>query len=166
MRLMTVLLLLVLTLPVRAQLGQTLEQCATRYGQPTSIEGVPGSALTGYHYSSKDYLIVIYFTKIEGTGDEIAAKIVFHRVDTKVLADKEIETLLAANAENGQWTKAIPGWARDDGGKEFGLAANSDHVDLNPVGLAIEHSDYEVEAAKAQFTTIFPELDQTQTNSP
>ncbi len=83
MRLITALFLLSFLLPARAQLGQTVEQCAALYGKPAAIDGAPYPDTTAYHYKFKDYSIVIYFAQDKSLHVDslhaTAAKIIFQR---------------------------------------------------------------------------------------
>jgi hypothetical protein len=157
-----------LLLPAHAQLGQTVEDCETAYGKPTTIDGAADSATTAYHYKFKDYSIVIYFSKRPGGLSDLpatAAKVIYQRADKAALTNDEIRSLLEANAEEQQWTPSIPGWQRSDQAVAFGEDANSKHVDSAPVALMMEKSYYESQTVQAVYVNITPELPIPSTNS-
>jgi hypothetical protein len=104
--------------PCRAELGETMDQCIARYGQPvpqdTTPPGLPGKSVT---FKKNGYVIMVAFLK------GIAGFETIFKEDESELSDKEIEAILQADVAGGKWGKpeqlnlphAKEMWSRDDG---------------------------------------------------
>lgn len=117
---------------VHARLGETAEQCATRYGRPTSLSPslFDRDMIIGQYYKD-DISIRVYFE--EGRAGAIR----FNPIKT----DAQVQKLLDANAQASTW-KEIPHkryrkWSRSDGG------------DAEHVGVELLVRSGEAVAAKA-----------------
>ena len=90
------LVLVVSLLPVQARLGETLEQCTTRYGAVVTRESDPMN-VGDYKvlYKTNGYIIEVIFFNGK------AAHEVFGVLGGRALSDAELETLLGFESSNG-----------------------------------------------------------------
>src|ERR1700690_1327563 len=103
--------------PCHAELGETMDQCIARYGQPvpqvTTPPGLPGKSVS---FKKNGYVIMVAFLK------GIAGFETIFKEDESELSDKEIEAILQADNAGGKWgkpeqinSKNERGWSREDG---------------------------------------------------
>ena len=115
MRLVTLLFLLLLTLPARARLGETEDQSIARYGQPISVKDVDGeNDYRTLEFRKNGYFIMAYF--LNGK----CALLGLNKDDKSEFSDNEIQALLDDNSEGHAWAKNDTNstnreWDRDDG---------------------------------------------------
>jgi hypothetical protein len=99
-------------LPARARLGETQAKVTERYGKPTQVyRDVKGR--TGYIYRFDGYLVMVQYI------DGISHSEIYAKENDAELNEKELDSILAANASGEKWqeipnatmTKASgPGW--------------------------------------------------------
>jgi hypothetical protein len=114
--LLLVIALLSSALPSNARLGETLEQCVARYGNPVtpmdvadSSGGKKGQAI----FEKNGYSIAIAFL------GGISESEMFSKDDKSAFTDTEKDTILNANAENLRWSLSTEpsvndNWIRED----------------------------------------------------
>ena len=117
----------------QCRIGETLEECKTRYGKPVEIK--KDTAL----FFKNGMSVFAHF--IDGTVDQIT----YYRTDPKDTkkkicpSDAEVEILLQANAQNGPWKMEL---ARRNHAiwwnKDRGLAASRTPQELV---ISIHHPD-------------------------
>jgi len=123
-RILVLLALAALTLPAHARLGETVDQCIARYGQPVAQEDEPavpgeksaifeknGYAIWAFFLNGKCGMII--FLKIDRD------KTVGHKYMGLSMGDDELKTLLDASANSFPWIEADNAegkfWYRADG---------------------------------------------------
>jgi len=106
------LLLLISTMVLHARLGETEDQCITRYGHPLekiSVEGLPAEV-----FEKGDFLVCVEFLNAR------AASIAYFKRDHSAIDDDEKEVLRLIEGNNSPWIlkqQKSPDqfWARADG---------------------------------------------------
>jgi hypothetical protein len=101
----------ILTTAASARIGETLEQCRTRYGAEVKSSA---STATGYSFFSKNgFLISIQFT------DGKAAMLTFRKTTPgEAITPAQLDALLASNAGGSKWQadakSTFPSWQTED----------------------------------------------------
>lgn len=111
--------ILIIATPASARLGETPDQCSSRYGFSTGQVG----PFTMYHKSQ--VLIAVVF------AEGVSVKEVFAPEPNTKLSDAQISELLAANAGASRWTVsageyALRWYSRADGVASATLARNGE----------------------------------------
>jgi hypothetical protein len=99
--------------PLSARIGETLEQCAKRYGKATLVPvvydlGTQARELAYYNFQKSGIAIQIGF--LNGKASDLSFQHISppdHTVPARVFTQVEIDTLLAANSGGMHW-KNIP----------------------------------------------------------
>ncbi len=92
------LLFLVLTLPVRANLGETVEQCVARYGRPIGYSEANAQSPFGtVVFAAAGYKLTVFLI---GTT-EVGARIV--KDEGGAFTDTEQQNILAADSDGTPW---------------------------------------------------------------
>ena len=114
MRRLAFLLLILLSLPLRANLGETLTQCVTRYGRPSGYGEADAKVPFGkVVFSAAGYNLLIFLIKDVEVGARVS------KTDKSAFTDAEMKTIMDADATS-PWvttTSADPTclqWARGD----------------------------------------------------
>jgi hypothetical protein len=121
-----VVFLVLLTLPVRANLGDTVEQCVKRYGKPVGYtEAVPPSPFGTLGFVASGYTLVIFLSHNVEVGARVS------KTDKSALSDAEIKTIMDAETGAPWTTKESPDptcltWTRTD--KSTALYDKAKHV--------------------------------------
>ncbi len=109
-----VVLLVLVALPLRANLGESVEQCVKRYGKPTGYsEPSPKQPFGTLVFVAGDYTLVIFLLNNAEVGARVS------KSDKSVFSDAELKTVMEADAP-APWetTKssdpACLTWARAD----------------------------------------------------
>jgi hypothetical protein len=105
------------TVPSRARIGETWDQCIDRYDSPISdahIGVIQGSKEIVARFAKSGYFIDVVFL------DGISGSEIFRKIDRSEFTDLEKNTLLDANSGNEKWTRSTEPsvdeiWIRDDG---------------------------------------------------
>jgi hypothetical protein len=95
----TILFFLCLALPIQARLGETLEECIKRYGEPTGR----AEEDTIVSFNKGEFAITILF--VAGKAEWIVL-MKPGSVFAEKLTETEIKTLLEANGSGLKWTEA------------------------------------------------------------
>jgi hypothetical protein len=104
-----------LTMPAWARLGETEDQCVSRYGAAIkTIQAGEKGPYKSLIFLKNEYYLAVEF--IDGK----AGLIYFTKAGRPDLSDNEIQVLLDANSGGQKWTKSDqvsinPLWTRDDG---------------------------------------------------
>jgi hypothetical protein len=92
--------LMVAAIPSYAQLGDTMPQCISKYGEPVS-QGVTPPFVYGTSriFKSQNYLIMVVFI------NDVAAIVTINKKDKSAMSNEEMERILAKNTCRGSWNK-------------------------------------------------------------
>lgn len=96
--------------PAFANLGDSEEQAAERYGQPTKSGVQNKNGITNNVYKKGDYLVLIQFLKRRSLAES------YTREDQRDFSEKELSAFLEANSNGQAWQKDPEGlaWERSD----------------------------------------------------
>ena len=114
-----VVLLVLLTLPLRANLGETVEQCVKRYGKPTGYsEPSPKLPFGTLVFVAGDYTLVIFLLNNAEVGARVS------KSDKSVFSEAELKTVMEADASTPWKTTASSDptsltWSRADKATAF-----------------------------------------------
>jgi len=110
-----IVLFVLLTLPLRANLGETVDQCVKRYGKPVgyseATDKFPFGTLV---FTAGAYTLVVFLLNNVEVGARVS------KVDKSAFADTEMKNIRAADSNASPWTpttSADPGslqWSRAD----------------------------------------------------
>ncbi len=111
----TFALLLLLTLPVRANLGDDVKQLVTRYGTPTTYsEATPTNPFGTIVFQAASYTLVVFLLNNVEVGARVS------KTDKSAFTDTERQTILSADVAGSQWL-SVPSndptclqWTRSD----------------------------------------------------
>src|ERR1700760_2462765 len=93
------LLLLLLMLPARANLGEPLKDCVQRYGSPVGYSEATGANPFGtVVFSAGPYTLVVFVLKNVEVGARVS------KTDKSAFADSELQNILNADTKPGPWT--------------------------------------------------------------
>ena len=88
-----VILLVLLTLPLRANLGESVEQCVKRYGKPTGYsEPSPKLPFGTLVFVAGDYTLVIFLLNNAEVGARVS------KSDKSVFSDAELKIVMGADS--------------------------------------------------------------------
>ena len=109
------ILLLILTLPARANLGETVEQCVARYGKPDGFtEANPKNPFGTVAFTAAGYTLVIFILN----DKEVGAR--FTKVDKSPFTDADMQNIMTADSASDAWTSTVSSdptclqWSRGD----------------------------------------------------
>jgi hypothetical protein len=88
-----------LTIPLRANLGETVEQCVARYGVPVgySEAGAKGPFGT-VAFTASGYTLVLFLLKNQEVGARVS------KIDKSAFTDAEMKNIMSADAGGSAWT--------------------------------------------------------------
>jgi hypothetical protein len=90
-----------LTLPLRANLGETTEQCAARYGVPVGYSEAGAKSPFGtVAFTATGYTLIIFLTH----GREVGARV--SKVDKSAFTNAEMKTIMDADSAGTPWVPA------------------------------------------------------------
>jgi hypothetical protein len=96
---LTLILLSILTIPVRANLGETVKQCLARYGQPMGYsEANDKSPFGTVGFTAGPYTLVVFLIDTTEVGARISKK------DKSAFTDAEMQAIMAADSNGSPWT--------------------------------------------------------------
>lgn len=114
------ILLLLLTIPTRANLGETMSQTIKRYGKPVGLsESNDKTPFDTLVFAAGPYNLVLFFTK---DSKEVGARV--SKIDKSAFTDAEMKTIMDADSlATDAWT-SVPSddptelqWSRGDKAK-------------------------------------------------
>ena len=104
-----------LTIPLRANLGETVEQCVTRYGAPIGYSEASAKSPFGtVAFAAAGYTLVVFLIKNKEVGARVS------KVDKSAFTDAEMKTIMTADSAGSPWTPTPSNdptclrWIRDD----------------------------------------------------
>jgi hypothetical protein len=106
---------LLLTLPLQANLGETVEQCVARYGKPAGFSEAGAKSPFGIlGFTAGNYTLVIFVLKNKEVGARVSKQ------DKSAFTDPEMQTIMNADSMGSGWTRAASDdptclqWKRED----------------------------------------------------
>jgi hypothetical protein len=109
------LFLVLLTLPVRANLGDTIAQCVTRYGTPDHFsEASPKNPFGTLIFTQGGYGLIVFLLNNVEVGARVSKK------DNSAFTDAELQTIMGADSSAAPWTStaspdpSCQAWTRAD----------------------------------------------------
>src|ERR1700733_6596016 len=115
------------TIPCRANLGDTIDECIARYGQRLPPSGVADPGKTGAEaalFTHDGYNFEVYL--LNGVvGCESISK-----ADNSLLSDEDKEKIVKMESAGGNWAKPVSAhgqiiWMRSDGGAIFSYISDT-----------------------------------------
>ena len=90
-----------LTIPLRANLGETIEQCVKRYGAPVGYsEAGPHAPFGTVVFSAAGYTLIVFVIKTKEVGARVS------KVDKSAFTDAEMKNIMGADTGGSAWTSA------------------------------------------------------------
>jgi len=109
------ILFLVLTIPLRANLGETVEQCVKRYGKPIVFsEASPKSPFGTLVFTATGYTLVVFLLDNKEVGARVS------KVDKTAFTPAEMQNIMGADSNGSAWTPTTSTdpsclqWSRSD----------------------------------------------------
>jgi hypothetical protein len=89
-----------LTIPLRANLGETVEQCVKRYGKPMGFSEASAKVPFGtLVFTSAGYTLIVFVINNKEVGARVS------KVDKSAFTDAEMKTIMDADADaTSPWT--------------------------------------------------------------
>ena len=102
-------------IPLRANLGETVEQCVARYGVPIGYsEANPKSPFGTVAFAAGGYTLVVFVLNNHEVGARVSKQ------NKSAFSDAELKTIMAADAGGSSWTSTTSpdptciSWTRSD----------------------------------------------------
>jgi len=87
-----------LTIPLRANLGETVEQCVKRYGKPIGFSEVGSKSPFGtLVFTATGYTLMVFLIKDKEVGARVS------KVDKSAFTDAEMKTIMGADSMDSPW---------------------------------------------------------------
>ena len=122
-----IILFSLLTIPLRANLGETVEQCVARYGKPIGYsEAGTKSPFGTVVFTSASYMLIVFVIHDKEVGARVS------KLDKSAFTDAEMKTIMDADSAGSPWTTTpsddptCSRWSRDD--KATVLYDKANHV--------------------------------------
>jgi hypothetical protein len=110
-----IVLLCLVTIPLRANIGETVPQCVARYGKPVGYSEPNASNPFGtLVFTASNYTLIIFLLN----GKEVGARV--SKQDKSAFTDAEMQNIMNANFSGTPWTSetsedpACLQWGRAD----------------------------------------------------
>jgi hypothetical protein len=111
-----ILLFVVLSLPLRANLGDTVEQCVKRYGKPIGFsEAGPTSPFGTMVFTAAKFTLIVFLLDTKEVGARVS------KTDKSAFTDDEMKTIMNADSDPAlPWTSgpspypSCLAWTRGD----------------------------------------------------
>jgi hypothetical protein len=110
-----VILFCLVAIPVRANLGESVEQCVKRYGKPIGFSEANGKLPFGtVDFTAGPYTLIVFLLNNKEVGARVSKK------DKSDFTDDEIKTIMDADAGGSAWTPTVSDvegcskWLRND----------------------------------------------------
>ena len=104
-----------LTVPLRANLGEKVEQCVARYGKPIGYSEANAKSPFGtVVFTATGYTLIIFLVHDKEVGARVS------KLDKSAFTDAEMQTILGADSAGSPWTPAASAdpaclrWTRGD----------------------------------------------------
>jgi hypothetical protein len=105
----------ILTIPVRANMGETTEQCVARYGRPVGYSEANAKSPFGtVAFTATGYTLIVFLIHNKEVGARVS------KLDKSAFTDAEMKTIMDADSAGSPWTSAPSDdptclrWTRDD----------------------------------------------------
>jgi hypothetical protein len=110
-----IVLFSLLTIPLRANLGETVEQCVARYGRPIGYSEASSKSPFGtVVFTATGYTLIVFLIHNKEVGARVS------KLDKSAFTDAEMQTILGADSAGSPWTPAASAdpaclrWTRGD----------------------------------------------------
>jgi len=110
-----IILFSLLTIPLRANLGETVKQCVTRYGVPVGYSEAGAKSPFGtVAFTAGGYTLLIFLINDKEVGARVA------KLDKSAFTDAELKNIMGADSAGSSWTSTPSGdptclqWTRGD----------------------------------------------------
>jgi hypothetical protein len=88
-------------IPLRANLGETVEQCVTRYGRPVGFSEANAKTPFGaVAFSATGYTLLVFLIANKEVGARVS------KIDKSAFTDVEMKTIMNADLAGSEWTPA------------------------------------------------------------
>lgn len=95
----TIIFFLLLFLPLRANLGDTVAQCVARYGKPVGFSEASAKSPFGtVVFTAAGYTLVVFVAQNKEVGARVS------KVDKSAFTDAEMQTVMNAESSTSPWT--------------------------------------------------------------
>ena len=92
------ILFCLLSIPLRANLGETVEQCVARYGKPIGFSEANAKTPFGtVVFTAGPYTLVVFLVQVK----EVGAKVT--KTDKSAFSEAEMQTIMNADSTPGAW---------------------------------------------------------------
>jgi hypothetical protein len=96
-----IILLFLLTIPLRANLGETVEQCVKRYGKPIGYSEASAKSPFGtVVFTATGYTLIVFLINDKEVGARVS------KLDKSAFTDAEMKTIMGADLAGSEWTSA------------------------------------------------------------
>jgi hypothetical protein len=96
-----IILFSLLTIPLRANLGETVEQCVTRYGKPIGYSEASAKSPFGtVVFSATGYTLIVFLINNKEVGARVS------KTDKSAFTNAEMKTIMDADSTVSPWTSA------------------------------------------------------------
>jgi hypothetical protein len=87
-----------LTIPLRANLGESVQQCVKRYGKPIGFSEVGSKSPFGtLVFTATGYTLMVFLINNKEVGARVS------KVDKSAFTDAEMKTIMDADSANTSW---------------------------------------------------------------
>ena len=94
-----IILFSLLTIPLRANLGETVEQCVARYGKPIGYSEANAKIPFGtVAFTATGYTLIVFLINNKEVGARVS------KVDKSAFTDAEMKTIMGADSAGSPWT--------------------------------------------------------------
>jgi hypothetical protein len=96
-----IIFLCLLTLPLHANMGETVAQCVARYGKPVGYSEASATNPFGtIVFAAGKYTLIVFVVKEKEVGARVSKQ------DKSAFGDDEIQTIMNADSDGTPWTTA------------------------------------------------------------
>jgi hypothetical protein len=94
-----IILFSLLSLPLRANLGETVEQCVARYGKPIGYSEASAKFPFGtLDFTAVDYTLIVFLMNNKEVGARVS------KLDKSAFTDPEMKNIMDADLGGSSWT--------------------------------------------------------------
>lgn len=94
-----IIFLTLLTIPLRANLGETVEQCVARYGRPIGYSEASAKSPFGtVVFTATGYTLIVFLIHNKEVGARVS------KLDKSVFTEAEMQTIMSADSAGTPWT--------------------------------------------------------------
>ncbi len=97
----TIILFSLLTIPLRANLGETVAQCVARYGRPVGYSEAGAKSPFGtLAFTATGYTLIVFLINNKEVGARVS------KLDKSAFTDAEMKNIMDADSAGSPWTSA------------------------------------------------------------